>query len=433
MNNRRLLRAPLLLALPLAFIIGACSEDLESGGACPALCPGQQLEIVDTLLDPAVEFDTTVSGMPLRGFEPTLLLARRQDTLDVRAIIRFDTIIRGFKPTGVDTVEAVTMVDSATLDIRIRRTPLPLPETFFIDAYDVADSTVPDSMPETLIPLFAPERLLGTLRIDSAGFQDTALVRIPIDTAQLLDVIEDPTRVMRIGLRIRALGSVELRVLPVDSGNLGPKLRYRVTPDTQVSVANIVPSSSTPTTPLFQSFDFIDYSLVVLAPRILAADRFTVGGLPGNRSYLRFDLPRWLTDSSTVLRARLELVQAPIRGLDDTVTFAVRGQMAIAGHAVTDLRRAVNLLAPLNAFIRDSIILTPGDSGRREIEINGLITQWRTLDGVRVLPNALVLRSSTEGQSALAARFFGVNAAPDLRPRLRISYVPSSSFTFGQP
>lgn len=433
MTNRRLLRASLLAVLPLVAILGACSEDLESGGACPALCPGQQLEILDAVIDPAIDLDTTLTGYPLRGQERRLLLAQRMDSLDVRAIVRFDTLIRGFRAPGVDTIEAVAMVDSATLDIRIRRTAVPLPATFFIDAYDVDDSTLADSMPETLEPLFVPERLIGSIRIDTAGFKDTSLVRIPIDTMHLLDVIEDPTRRMRIGLRIRATGSAELRVLPVDSGGNGPRLRYRVHPDTSVSAANVAPSSVTPTVPLFQNFSYINYSLIVSAPRLTAPERFTVGGLPGRRSYLRFELPRWLTDSSTVLRAQLELVQDPIRGLDDTVTFAVVGQMGIAGHAVTDLRRAAHLLAPVGAFVRDSIRLAPGDSGLRAIEINGLISNWRTVDGVRALPNVLVLTSDKEGQSALAARFFGLGAAPELRPRLRVSYLPSSSFTFGQP
>ena len=41
----------------------ACGEDLESGAACPVLCPGQNLTVFDTTLE-AVSFDTTVMGIP---------------------------------------------------------------------------------------------------------------------------------------------------------------------------------------------------------------------------------------------------------------------------------------------------------------------------------------------------------------------------------
>ena len=434
MTFRRLLRAPVLLALPLAFVVGACSEDLETGGACPALCPGQQLDIRDTVLLPAIVFDTTLGDFPFRGEEPWLLLASRPE-LDVRSIVRFDTLARTFRPTGVDTAEVVTRVDSATFDFRIQRTELPLPETFFIDAYDVSDLTAPDSIPTTLLPHFTAARLLGSVRIDSAGFVDTTLVRIQIDTVKLLATIVDSAKVMRIGLQVRSATPAQVRIFPTtgDASSRGPRLRYRVSADTLIPPALISASSSTPSTPLVISTFYKDYLLIAAAPDIRAAQRFSVGGLPGVRSYLRFELPRWLTDSSAVLRARLELVQDPITGLDDTTDVTIRAQMVLAGHDVTDLSHAVQLLAPINAFVTDSLRLAPGDSGSRFLEINNLVTQWRTVDGTRRVPNALVLRMDNEGSTAAAARFFGVSAAPELQPRLRVSYVPVTSFTFGQP
>ena len=51
---RRLLRAPALLALPLALLAGACSERLQTADGCPVLCPGQTFDILDTILDPAI-------------------------------------------------------------------------------------------------------------------------------------------------------------------------------------------------------------------------------------------------------------------------------------------------------------------------------------------------------------------------------------------
>ena len=433
MMTRRLLRAPLLLAIPLAFILGACSEDLETGGACPALCPGQQLNIRDTVLYPAIVLDTTLGVYPFIGFESALLLASRGDTLDVRGVVRFDTLVRGFKPTPADTVHDVVSVDSATLNIRIARTSVPLPPTFFIEIFDVGDLTLPDIEPTTLLPHFVGTRRLGSLRIDSAGFSDTALVRIPIDSAKLRTIIGDRTRGMRIGLQLRSTQSVEIRVYPSEDVARAPRLRYRVSRDTAVAAANLTPSSSTPTTPEFTNTDFNDYVIVAAAPNLTARGTFAVGGMPGLRSYLRFDLPRWLTDSSAVLRARLELVQHPVRLLDDTTKVSIVPYMVLAGEAVTDLRRAALLLAPRGVFVNDSIRVAAADSGSRFLEINGLVRQWRTVNGVRNVPSALVLRSTAEGVSGFGARFFGLGAPAAVRPRLHISYVPSTSLTFGQP
>lgn len=431
MTHRRLLRLPILLALPLAMAVGACSEDLENGGACPALCPGQELDIREIVIDPAIVFDSVLAGYPEVGFEPGLLLAARAESLETRAVVRFDTLIRGFRPPNVDTVEAVRMVDSATLNVRVRRTRFPLPASFQLLAYDVTDTTVADSLPRDLLPLFTPDRLLGSIVVDSTGLTDTTTIRIPIDTAMLLDVIEQPAALFRIGLRILAPGPVEVIVRSTEEATYAPRLRYRVSPDTNVSVALIAPSSATPRSPLFLSSVFEDHALINRAPRINVVDRITVGGLPGLRSYLRFDLPLWLTDSAAVLRARLELVQEPIRGMNSDDTLVVKAQMSLAGHTVTDLRRVMRLLAPEGLFIADSLVLVPGDSGLRSLELNALVRQWRSIDGVRPFPSALVLRSTREGLTASGVRFFGLDGDPALRPRLRVSYVPATPF--GQP
>lgn len=432
MNIRRLLRAPVLLALPLAFVVGACTEDLETGAACPALCPGQELEIFDTLIDPAIVLDTVLGPFPLLGFEPALYLASRGDTLDARAVIRFDTIARMYVPTGSETAEPITNVDSATLNIRLARTRLALPDSFFIDAYSVGDLSVPDSTPGPLAALFTPDRFMGTLRIDSAGYADTTLRRIPLDPVQIMNVINNPDGVLRIGLRVRGPDPVEIIVRSVLDADSPPRLRYRVSTDTLIPVAFIPPTSSTPATPIFLAGDYTDHALVVTAPDIRAPGTFAIGGLPAVRTYLRFDLPAWLTDSTAILRARLEMVQDPIRGLAQSDTVKVKAQVVLAARAVTDLMRASQLLAPDGFLLRDSLMLIPSDSGLKVFEMNLLVSQWRTVDGVRAIPSAIVFRSVSESLTPGGVRFFGLDAPdPALRPRLRISYVPS--FPFGQP
>jgi hypothetical protein len=84
------LLATSLLVCAVSAIV-ACSEELNGNAGCPALCPEQNLVSIDTVLDAFVTVDTTVTGYPVIGTEAFLLVATRGDTLDARAVMRFDT------------------------------------------------------------------------------------------------------------------------------------------------------------------------------------------------------------------------------------------------------------------------------------------------------------------------------------------------------
>ncbi|MDQ8145195.1 MAG: hypothetical protein P3A32_07010 [Gemmatimonadota bacterium] len=430
MMRSSLLRAPLAWVLAVALVTGACAERLETGATCPILCPGQTLDILDTVLTDVVAVDSAIGGFPFLGTESPMLLANRGDTLDVRVIVRFDTLTRVWAPVG-DTARPITYLDSLALRVQLLKTAVALPATAFIDAYDVTDTAAVDSLPAQLTPRFAPEHLLGSLQIDSTGFGDSLTVRIPLDTAKFFAILADSGRALRIGLRIRAAGSVAVQVRAAESGANGPSLRYRVSADTIVAAKTVLPSSKTPISPDGIKTEYADYSYVVRAPAVDAPSRLLVGGLPGRRTYIRFALPRWLTDSVAVLSARLELVQDPLRALDPTRTMKVRGQLVLAGHAMTDLGRAARLLAPAGTAISDSIVTAVGDSGVVRLEMNGAIRQWRTVNGSAPFPPAIVLRPDVDGTDSPGVRFFSAEAPAGLRPRLRISYVPA--IRYGRP
>ncbi|MEY4608907.1 MAG: hypothetical protein RL625_1124 [Gemmatimonadota bacterium] len=423
-------RATVVAALVAASALGACSEELRTSATCPGLCPGQQVPILDTVIDPAVVLDTTLLPFPVLGGESGLFLAARGDTLDVRAVVRFDTLPRKYSPVG-DTLTAISRVDSATLALQLKRTGAPLPASFVLEAYDVTDSLAADTVPLALVPSFTASRRLGSVQIDSADFKDSIAVKIPLESAMLLPILTDTLRLLRIGLQVRAVGSVEVTVTGSAGGGSAPTIRYRASADTAVRALTARPFSKTPVTPAGLAGEFQDYLIVVRAPNPQAAGRFVVGGIPGHRSYLRFDLPSWLTDSVAVLTARLELTQEPMRGLDPARSFVVRVHVGLGAWELADLNRAARLLAPLGTFITDSLVLAPGDSGIKRLEMNGVVRQWRTVNGRRPVPSTLILRPDIEGTSALSARFYGMGAAPALRPRLRVSYVPA--IRYGQP
>lgn len=429
---RRSFRPLLLLALPLVAALGACQEDLDTGASCPLLCPGQEIVIRDTVVDGVLVIDSTIAGFPIQGLENPLLLSARGDTLDVRTIVRFDTLRRLYQPVGVDTLEPVTYVDSAFLSLRLYRAGFKIPGQFFVEAYDVTDTTLVDTLPNTLLPLFTPANLLGAYRVDSASFVDSSRIRIPIDSAKLRAIITEPGRRLRVGLIVRSSESAQFRLTPYSPGGDGPSLEYSVSPDTTVArVVGLEPSSSTPRSPSFVAGDIVDYQMVVDAPTIAAPGTFAFGGLPASRAYLRFELPSWLTDSVGILRARLELTQDPLRGPSDADSIQMQVHLVVANGTVTDLRRAATLLTAGNLFT-SVLVTTPADSGVKTVEINALFRQWASIRGLVDVPNAIVLRSNTEGASPLAVRFFSMRAAdPSVRPRLRVTYTPAK--VFGRP
>ncbi len=427
----RLARWPLLLALPLVAAIGACTEDLQTGEGCPLLCPGQEIEIIDTILTDVVTLDTSLFGFPFQGSEDPLLLASRGDTLDVRPVVRFDTLQRLYARTGVDTLEPIVKVDSVYLAVFLRATELATPGDWAIDAYDVFDSTLTDTIPGLLEPLFTPARLIGTYVGDTA-FTDTLRIRIPIDTTYFRTMLGTPGQRFRVGLRVRSTQSVMLRMQATGAAS-PPSISYKiVSEDTTVpSPRNVGSTSLTPASPSALASDLRDFHVVVAAPDQSAGSALVVGGFPGSRVYMRMNLPAWLTDSVGVLRAELLLTQDPVSGLSSADSLILDGHLVVAGQTVTSLMRAATLLSSSNLFIPSQRLL-PSDNRTVRININNLVRQWNTANPTRGNPTAILLRSDLEGASPAALRFYSSEAAtPAVRPRLRVSYTPGT--VFGRP
>ncbi len=87
-----------------------------------------------------------------------------------------------------------------------------------------------------------------------------------------------------------------------------------------------------------------------------------------------------------------------------------------------------------NAYGLDTLRLVSSDSGVRAFEIVRVIGGFQSgsaVPGWSQLPrlqqqHAIVFRAVREGELPVEALFFSSEAAPALRPRLRLSYVPST-------
>lgn len=413
-----------LLVAAAAASLGACNEQLDAGSACPSLCPGLSVPIKDTLLSPVLDFDTTLVGYPSIGTEDGIPLASRGDTLDVRGVIRFDSLQVLFAPTG-DTSRPVSQVDSAFVRMRLNLTQSRLPSSVTFELYDV-DTIADDDNTAAVLALFRPGRLITSLTQARAEITDS--LRFPLTGAWLLQKIQAGANV-RLGLRLVGSGPVSLRVHSVETG-LNAELRYHVSPDTAVHQIIVSPYSKTPVEPPTLASDFRDYAVVARnALPGAGALAFSTGGVPARRSYLRFNVPQWLLDSTTIVRATLLLTQSPQRGFDERDSVTVIGQAVAATNRIRDLYRSSQILIPAGLFIADSIRVAPADSGVRSLEMNALLRVWTSSASPTEAPQrAIVLLQKEEGLHGAEVRFFNAQSPASVRPRLRVSYIPRVKF-----
>jgi hypothetical protein len=404
--------------------LAGCSEDLKGTAGCPSLCPEQNVVPRDTLLETFMAVDTTVVGYPVIGTEPFLLLASRGDTLDTRAVIRFDSLTQRFSRGGADS--AIYTVDSSTVLLSLDTTGTKATAPVSIEVYDV-DTTAVDTATSAALSLFRPDRLIGGRTYATAELKDT--LRVPLQNDKVLGKLTGTApRRLRLGFRVRSTAPSQIRLRSRDGGG-APRLTYDASPDTAVKALINSPSSSTPTDNPTLRNDLTDYQLVAMSPGNSAGNLLAVGGLPGQRTYLRFNVPTRLIDSATVVRATLLLTQVPTNSVDAADSLTIYPQVVRATLTLTDVVKSAGILNP-PALEIDSLRFRPNESGLRSIEIVGAVRQWKAI-GAASLQRAIVLRSATEGASPSAMLFYSSKAPAAQRPRLRITYV--NNVEFGVP
>jgi len=336
-------------------------------------------------------------------------------------VMRFDTLPNTFRHPNALVDSTVTRVDSSRIvfvvDTTIGRPTTPIT----LEAFDV-DTTAPDSLPLTLLPLFRPDRLIGSVVYQPIEVRDTLF--LPIDTGVVRRKAAAGAP-LRVGIRLSSSKSVRLRI----AGSIAtPRLTFRVSPDTLVAKDTVAIFSKTPKdndlAPFFAMYDVVVAGTPPAPPPTVLA----VGGMVGARTYLRFDVPTILVDSVQVIRASLLLNQLPSRvaeGSSDTLAMLINP--ILAGTAVTDVFTIVQFAGSSELVGLDSVRLVPKDAGLRSIELVNLFRVWRAV-GSQNSNRAIVLRANKERSSAAELNFVSAEGSEDLRPRLRITYVPRRGF-----
>ncbi len=428
-SRRPSLRLTTLLVAAAA-VAGACSEELPTSATCadPLLCGEQSINVAQVELEP-VTFDTTLAGFPLRGTEARLLAARAGDSLDTRAIYRFDSLPTFYR-AGADSTPVTQVLDPVLEVVAFRRGESYVPQATTVEAYDVAVAGDDTSTTE-LAAAFQPERLLGTTTVPVRAAGDTTSVdtlRFALPPALLLAKIGGDAR-LRVGLRVAPGADARLSLSPTSA-----RVAYRASTDTAIARLVRTPLSETPVGQPQLRIDFSSFTIVIdgTAPDDPAA--VTVGGLPGRRALLRFDVPAAIVDSAQILRATLVLTKRPLAGQLASDTLFLQPLAVTASAAVTDLQRRVLLASnPISPFTGRNVVplaptaVIPGTEGTVELAIPELVGAWRTIGNVGYRPE-LVLSSALEGASPVQAQFYASDAPAALRPKLRLSYIRRIDF-----
>jgi len=416
-----------LLALALLPLAAACTENIESGAACPQLCPTENVPVRDTTLD-AVVFDSTLVGLPLPGEPAYVLLASRPrpDTLEARPIFRFDSLPSSYFPVGGTDSVKIAAVDSSFLVVHIDTLSKRLSGSATITAYDVDTVAAVDSSAAALNTLFRPDRQIASYTFVADSLKTDSL-RIPLSDSALAAKTSGSAR-LRIGLRITSGTGTRLRIVSSQGGtsSLAAHLAFDPTADTTYAPIVVNQASATPGERNITA-GLRDFTIVAAGALPSFGPDLVVGGLPSRRTFLRFSVPTRLVDSSTIVRAVLQLTQRPVASAESADTVTIDADVVVADQSISDLLRSSELSAAGATFGVDSVRLSPADSGARTISLVNVVRAWHTLNAST--QRAIVLRSRLEGSQAGGVRFYSIEA-PLLaqRPRLRVSYIPRTEF-----
>lgn len=410
-------------------VVAGCSEKIEAGAACPQLCPSNEVVLQDTTID-AVVVDTTVPGFPPIGEETYLLLANRGDTLDTRVIVRYDSLPSTYRSSTATADSTIRMVDSAAISIVVDTLHGKATAPVTIEAYDVGDTTTADTVASQILAYFTPDRLLGSRTFAPESIVES--ISVPISNDSVLAKITRG-RPLRVGFRLHSTSSQAVRLYSSGVASGSMDLRFRVATDTTVPAVTVSPRSLTPSNPnlAFLRSALGDFVLVAKGPPLPPAGTFAVGGMPSARTYIRFDIPRSILDSTRIVRATLLLTEVPNAaspaGKD---SMYVQPLPLIAGRAVTDIGQALRLASAPGTYGLDSTLVFPNDTGLKRIQLVPLVQRWAATPSDSA-PRALGLRANTEGATGAQVLFYSTAAPADVRPRLRLTYVPH--VTFGLP
>ena len=401
-------------------LVAACVERLTAPGHCPDYCPSGQITIVDTLLTTSINRDSSYRGYVLAYQTPVMLAAQlpgATDTLDSRPIFRINGIGSGFVLSTTDT-GAILGADSARLQVRIVRRDtathnlwlhlyrLPITidtSTTFGSVVPFTDSLRSVNVDTLLAQLGGKDPVTGdSVVMDTVNHH--VVLSLKLDAAAASYVGTDSGTVA-YGIRIAA---DTLASIAFGKGTFGPVLQWYLRVD----------SLGTPVARNPGVLGAAFASSVFAPPPAPLDSTLAVGGVPSAHSLLRVAFPKFIRDSSQIIRGTLALVPAvPARGAPaDSFVIEARSVFADFGGK-----------SPIDPRLGDTTVIHMGSTDTVKIEVTNLLQLWAA-DSTH--PTVLVLRPQLEAQFLGEIRFYP-SIAPAFRPTLQVTFV--RPFPFGVP
>lgn len=391
-----------------ALLVGltACQEKLAAPGDCPGICPGDRSVVFDTVVTPVPGQDSTygpgnVGGYVSAGEGSSLQVANGLNGATTHAVVRFvarpDSLVLNGTSYAyrIDSVAlGATLLgrDPAATGLSLEIYRLTSPAS--LDSTRTFSQVAADLVPANLLAVIPiPDSLRsGTLQ--------------KVYTGAALDTIAIPAAdagVLALGYRIVAPGATGVRIGSTAAGSAGPTFLTYLQPLT--SDTSLLHQPPLPRIVAYNGF--VSSVTPVADPATI-----TVGGVPSSRAVVRFDIPPRIRDSSTIIRATLELTPvAPIPGLaGDTVALDVRAVLADLG------AKSPRLSNPTTRILTS--LLTVGSADTVRVDVTSLVGLWQLPSR---LPPTLFLALQPEGSSFSRAVFGSTRqGAP---ARLRLTYV----------
>jgi hypothetical protein len=264
-------------------------------------------------------------------------------------------------------------------------------------------------------PLLTDGNLIDSIAVPDSVNTGTITTTFRGADADKLGLAPGGDSVLALGLRIAAESPTGIRVGALASSTPASYTSYLTldVPDTGATRKQTMSRTAAFNT-------FVTQNPVVPDDTLL-----TVGGEPSSRALLRFGLTNEFLDSSTIVRATLELTPVrPILGLptDPSAlqTIAVVGDLGAKSPLTTDV-----------TFIRqDTLPVVQSDTVR--LEVTRIVQLWQSS---RERPQSVFLRLLPEASTFARAVFHSTRShVPDgtvVAPRLRITY--QRSFPFENP
>ena len=421
----------------LAVLAAACTDKLTTLGQCPAFCPGgDSLQTRDTIFTTIISRDSAYRGF-VSPYEAAVLLAAEMPGVDSRPIwvsapialsetFLGDSVLRPV--VGVDSAKVVVHIsryEAAASNLRLKLYHMPKTIDSTTTFADVAGSFT-DSLIDSLnvdsvlaMPNHHDTITGDSIVVDTVTHSLTVIFKL--DSTQVPLTVAD-SGAQGFGIRVAADSLASIAISTTGSATPGPQILWF----TRVDSAGTVKSFPQPRL----SPQIGRHGFVMSNPPAPLDSNLTIGGIPTARSLLRMKLPRFIRDSSFVVRATLLLVPSQAaQGVqsDSFVVFAQRVEADFGGKSPLAVARFLG-----DSAVSDTAGVLIGATDTVRFEILPLVRLWQA-DTTSPQAIMLVLRSrgdlgtTFEGGTLAEMRFYSSRNAA-LRPALRVTYIPRFKF-----